>query len=107
MGVQKTPIQKIYETSVGSDSINVDFLLSNRQFDWLEISLFYDKSDKYATMDHCYNVELAAKYVKSVKLENITEIYSSTNEEKYSIDSIMQKHLCTNNLSLGAVTVVV
>ena len=33
MGVQKTPIHKTYEISVGSDTINVDFLGSNRQFD--------------------------------------------------------------------------
>ena len=26
MGVQKTPIQKTYEMSLGSDTINVDFL---------------------------------------------------------------------------------
>ena len=43
MGVQKTPIQKTYEISVGSDTINVDFLGSNRQFDWLEIPLVFDK----------------------------------------------------------------
>ena len=30
LGVQKTPIQKTYEISAGSDSVNVDFLGSNR-----------------------------------------------------------------------------
>ena len=30
LGVQKTPIQKTYEISAGSDSIHVDFLGSNR-----------------------------------------------------------------------------
>ena len=29
MGVQKTPIQKTYEISTGSDSININFLGSN------------------------------------------------------------------------------
>ena len=33
MGVQKTPIQKTYEISTGSDSINIDFLGLNREFD--------------------------------------------------------------------------
>ena len=37
MGVQKAPTQKTYEIAVGSDSINIIFLGSNRQFDWLEI----------------------------------------------------------------------
>ena len=43
MGVQKTLIQKTYEIAVGSDSINIDFLGSNRQFDWLEITLVFEK----------------------------------------------------------------
>ena len=50
MGIQKTPIQKTYEMSVDSDAINVDFLGSIKQFDWLEISLVFDKSDKHTTI---------------------------------------------------------
>lgn len=42
MSVQKAPLQKTYEMSVGSDSINVDFFVSNKKFDRLEISLVYD-----------------------------------------------------------------
>ena len=33
MGAQKTPIQKTYEIQKGSDSLNVEFLGANRQFD--------------------------------------------------------------------------
>ena len=33
MGAQKTPIRKTYEINVGLDSLNIDFLGSNRQFD--------------------------------------------------------------------------
>ena len=44
MGIQKTPVQKTDQMSVGSDSITIDFLGSNRQFDWLEIPLVFDKS---------------------------------------------------------------
>ena len=68
MGVQKTPIQKTYEIAGSSDSINIYFLGSNRQFDWLEISLMFDKSDKHTSLNDSYNAELAAKYIKSVKL---------------------------------------
>ena len=50
MGIQKTPIQKTYEMSVDSDTINVDFLGSIKQFDWLEISLVFNKSDKHTTI---------------------------------------------------------
>ena len=48
--MQKTPIQKSYEISIGYDSINIDFLVSDRQFDWLEILIVYDKSDKHTTI---------------------------------------------------------
>ena len=41
--VEKTPIQKAYEISTGSDSINIEFLGANRQFDWLEISIVFAK----------------------------------------------------------------
>ena len=50
MGAQKAPVQKTYEISAGQDSINIDFLSSNRQFDWLEISLVFDKSDKHTSI---------------------------------------------------------
>ena len=93
MGAQKTPIQKTYEINVGQDSINNNFLGSNRQFDWLEISMVYDKSDKHTTIYDSYNVELASKYINSVKLSNFTEIYSLTNEKKYDMDNLTQKHL--------------
>ena len=50
MDAQKTPIQKTYEIQKRSDSLNVGFLGSNRQFDWIEISLVPDKSDKHTTI---------------------------------------------------------
>ena len=81
MGTQKTPLQKTYEINIGQDSIDIDFLGANRQFDWIEISLVYDKSDKHNTIYYSYNHELAAKRIKSVKLSNFTEIYSLTNEK--------------------------
>ena len=56
MGVQKILIQKTYKISVSSDSINVDFLSSNRQFDWIEMSLVFDKSDKLTTICDSYNI---------------------------------------------------
>ena len=47
MGAQKTLIQKTYEISTGQDSLNIDFLGANRQFDWIEISIVYGKSEKH------------------------------------------------------------
>ena len=81
MGAQKTPIQKTYEINVGQDSLDIDFLGANRQFDWTELSLVYNKSEKHTIIYYSYNVEIAAKKIKSVKLANFTEIYSLTNEK--------------------------
>ena len=44
MGAQKRPIQKTYEIQKGSDSLSVEFLGANRQFDWIEISIVPDKN---------------------------------------------------------------
>ena len=93
MDAQKTPIQKTYEIKQGSDSLNVECLGANRQFDWLEISMVNDKSDKHSTIYDSYNRELAAQKIKTLQLSNFTEIYSLTNEKKYSIDNLTQKHL--------------
>ena len=88
MGAQKT-----YEIKTGSDSINVEFLGANRQFDWLEISIVNDKSDKHTTIYDSYNRQLAAQKIKILQLSNFTEIYSLTNEKKFHIDNLTQKHL--------------
>ena len=93
MGAQKTPIQKTYEIKEGSDSLYVEFLGTNRRFDWIEISIVPDKSDKHTTIYDSYNRELAAQLIKTLQLSNFTEIYSLTNEKRYNIDNLTQKHL--------------
>ena len=87
IGTQNTPLQKTYEINVGQDSIDLDFLGANRQFDWIELSLVYDKSNKHTTVYDSYNHELAPKRIKSVRLSNFTEIYSLTNKKKYDISN--------------------
>ena len=93
MGTQNTPIQKTYEIGVRQDSLNVDFLGSNKQFDWIEIFIVPDKSDKHTTIYDIYSRELPAQTIKTLKLSNFTEIYGLTNEKKYDIDNLTQKHL--------------
>ena len=88
MGTQKTLTQKIYEINFGQDSLDIDFLRANRQFDWIELSLVYDKSDKHTTIYNSYNIEMASKKIQSVKLTNFTEIYRLTNEKKFDIDNL-------------------
>ena len=74
MGTQKTTIQKAYEIAVGQDSLNVEFLGSNRQFDWIEISIVPDQRETHTTIYDSYNKELSAQTIKTLKLPNFTEI---------------------------------
>ena len=93
IGIQKTPLQKTYQMAIGAQSFNIDFLGANRQFDWLEISLTYDKSDKYNTICDSYNVEKDTTFIKLLELKNISEGYSLTNQMKYDVTNKTQKHL--------------
>ena len=93
MGVQKTPYQKTYELQLGSQDFSVDFRGANRQFDWIEISLVYDKSDIHLTAYDSYNAECASKFIKSLEFTNISDQYSSTDTLKFDTDNDLQKLL--------------
>ena len=82
MGAQRTSIQKTYKRNTGQDSLNIDFIHANRQSEQIELSIVYDKNDKHTSVYDSFNVELAAKTVKSIKLSNFTETYSLTNKKK-------------------------
>ena len=90
---KKTLIKKTYGIQKGSDSLNVEFLGSNRQFDWIEISIVPDKSDKYTTLYNIYNREMASQLIQTLRLSNFRKISSLTNETKYSTDNLTKKHL--------------
>ena len=112
MGVQKTPYQKSYKLQAGSQDFTVDFQGANRQFDWIEISLVNDKSDKHLTAYDSYNAECTRKFIKSLEFANISDQHSSTNIFKFDIGNDLQKHLlwkqyfpwCTNGCSIAPVT---
>ena len=74
MGTQKTLIRKSYEIQKGLDSLNVELLGANRQFDWIETSIVPDKSNKHTTIYDSYNREMSAQLIKSLKLSNFTEL---------------------------------
>ena len=63
------------------------------QFDWLEKSLVYNKSDKHRTIYENYNAEYLARMLKNTKLSNISVAYSTTNTMKFDINNNIQKHL--------------
>lgn len=78
MRAQKTPIQKTHEINIVKKSLNIDFSGSNRKFDWIELSIVYDKSDKHTKTYDSYNAELAAKTIKSVKLKILLKFMTLT-----------------------------
>ena len=93
MRIQKTPYQKTCKLQTGVQDFTVDFQGANRQFDWIEISLVYDKRDKHLTLYDSYNVECTAKMIKSLEFANISKQYSATNMLKYDTSNDLQKHL--------------
>ena len=74
MRIQKSPMQKTYERSIRSNSINVKFIRVNRQFDWLEILLIYDKSEERGAIYDSCNINLASKIIQSMSLENFLNL---------------------------------
>ena len=93
MRIQKTPHQKMYKLQAGSQEFTVDFKGCDRQFDWIERSLHYDKSNKYLTIYDSDNAEYAARMRKKIDLSNISDTYSATDMMKFDISSSTQKHL--------------
>ena len=93
MEIQKTPFQKTYELQVGSQEIDMDFKGCKRQFDWLEISLVYDKSNKHMTIYDSCNADCAARMINNIELFNISDVHSATNTMKFDITNDTQKHL--------------
>ena len=58
-----SPYQQSFEINVGTQSLNINFRGLNKQIEWLEISLVFDKSGQLQAVYDSYDVELAAKYV--------------------------------------------
>ena len=58
-----SPYQQSFEINVGTQSLNINFRGLNKQTEWLEISLVFDKSGQPQAVYDSYDVELAAKYV--------------------------------------------
>ena len=93
MGIIKTPYQKTYEKQIGLQEFTVDFKESDRQFDWLEVSLVYDKSDKHLIIYDSYNGECVVQKIESVELANISKAYSVTNTINIDTPNDTQKHM--------------
>ena len=81
--IKPTSYQKSYELELGTQSRVIDFTGANKQFNFFPISLVDDNSDQHRTIYNSYNVERARKDIKSIMLENASNMYSTFNSVKF------------------------
>ena len=101
-GVLPSPYQQLFEINKGTQIFTCTFKGAQKQFDWLEISVVYDKSYQHTTIYDSYDLELAAKLIQTIKFENTSTTYSLTGKlffdlEKKDDKNILYKMLVSYN----------
>ena len=105
-GILPAPFQQEFEISTGTQNFTCTFKGALRQTDWLEISIVYDKSYHHSTIYDSYNVELAAKQIKTIKFDNASSTYSLTGklsddlekeDDKYQLYSMLAAFICAGS----------
>ena len=91
-GLKLFPYQKSYELVAGGQSKTFNFTNAFKQFEFLEISLVWDKSDQHSTIYDSYNAEIAATHIKSIKLQNASNTYSEFNTVKFDLTDEEDKY---------------
>ena len=97
-GIKAMPYQKSFELVTGTESRIINFQAANKQFSFLSISLVYDKSNQHRSIDDSCNAELASTKIKLIKLENVSNTYSSFNSVKFNTSDVQDKYLLYLNL---------
>ena len=92
-GVLPAPFQQEFEVNTGTQIFTCLFQSAQRQIDWMEISIVYDKSYHHETIYDSYDVELATKIIKFVKFENAGTTYSLTRQIEYDLEKEDDKHI--------------
>ena len=92
-GVLPAPYQQEFEIAVGTQSYTCTFKGTQRQFDWLEISVVYDRLYQHTIIYDSYDLELASKVIKSIKFENTTTTYSLTGKLSYGFEKDDDKNI--------------
>ena len=86
------PFQQEFEIKTGTQNFTCTFKGAQRQLDWLEISIVYDNSYQHNTIYDSYDVELAAKLIKTIKFENTSSTYSLTGKLTYDLEKEDDKY---------------
>ena len=85
-GVVPAPFQQEFEVAVGTQNFTCLFQGAQRQIDWVELSILYDKSYHHETIYDSYDVELAPKLIKTIKFDNASTTYSLTGQIEYNLE---------------------
>lgn len=75
----------MFQMNVGPQSFQNLFKGAQRQLEWIKISLIYEKIYQHQTICDSYDVELAAKFIQSVQLENFSSTYRLTGQLEYDV----------------------
>ena len=92
-GVLPSPYQQLFEINTGTQTYTCTFKGAQRQFDWLEISIVYDKSFQHATIYDSYDLEIASELIKTIKFENNSTTYSLTGKLSFDLEKDDEKNI--------------
>ena len=92
-GLLPSPYQQFFEINTGTQSFTCIFKGAQRQFDWLEISIVYDKSFQHTTIYNSYDLEIASKLIKTTKFENTSTTYSLTGKLSFDLEKDVGKNI--------------
>ena len=92
-GVLPSPYRQLFEIATGGQTFTCTFKGAQRQFDWLEILVVYDKSFQHTTIYNSYDLELASKLIQSIKFENTTTNYSLTGKLLHDFEKDDDKNI--------------
>ena len=88
-----SPYQQVFEVNTSTQDFTCAFKGAQRQFDWLEILIVYDKSYQQTTIYDSYDLELATKLIKTIKFENTSTTYSLTGKLLYDLEREDDKNI--------------
>ena len=97
-GVLPSPYQQLFEINTGTQTYTCTFKGAQRQFDWLEISIVYDKSFQQATIYDSYDLEIASELIKTIKFENNSTTYSLTGKLSFDLEKDDEKNILYETL---------
>ena len=92
-GVLPSPYQQLFEVNTGMQSFTCTFKGAERQFDWLEISIVYDKSFQHSTIYDSYDLELTSKLIKTIKFKNNSTTFSLTGKLSNDLEKDDDKNI--------------